>query len=93
MKLYRFRYSPYARKVQILFDQAALIKNAQRLLAPTLRTLAACEFLFGAAPTLADAGLYGLCKMLEEADPALLPRVAEALPPYLRRVEAHAKRA
>src|SRR5262249_17856085 len=58
-------------------DQATLIAKARRLLEPTLRTLAARDFLFGADPTLADAALYGVCKMLEEADPKLLPRVAE----------------
>jgi glutathione S-transferase len=71
-------------------DQAQLIERARRLLEPTLRTLAARPFLFGDAPTLADAALYGLCAMLEEADPKLLARVAEGLVPFARRLEARA---
>jgi glutathione S-transferase len=68
-------------------EQPGLVAKAQRLLAPTLRTLAARDFLFGDAPTLADAALYGVCKMLEEADARLLPRIAEPLVPFMRRVE------
>lgn len=71
--------------------QPQLIERVRRLLAPSLKTLAARPFLFGDTPTLADAALYGNCKMLEEADPQLLPRVAEALVPFARRVEAFAK--
>ncbi|MCL2450746.1 MAG: glutathione S-transferase C-terminal domain-containing protein [Polyangiaceae bacterium] len=59
-----------------------------RLLAPTLSTLVARPFLFGDAPTLADAALYGCCKMLEEADPRLLARVAEPLVSFVRRIES-----
>jgi glutathione S-transferase len=65
-----------------------LIADARHLLAPSLKTLAARPFLFGDEPTLADASLYGTCKMLEEADPTLLARVAEALVPFSRRLEA-----
>jgi glutathione S-transferase len=68
-------------------DQPHLVEKARRLLAPTLRTLGARPFLFGDAPTLADAALYGCCKMFEEADPRLLSRVAEPLVAYVRRVE------
>jgi glutathione S-transferase len=68
-------------------DREALVRKAQRLLAPTLRTLAAREFLFGTSPTLADAALYGVCAMLEEADPRLIARVAEPLVPFMRRLE------
>lgn len=74
-------------------DRPKLLADAQRLLAPTLKTLAARPFLFGDAPTLADAGLYGLAKMIEEVDPALLASVAEPLAPFMRRVERHAARA
>jgi glutathione S-transferase len=73
-------------------DQAQLIAKAQRLLAPSLRTLSQRDFLFGAAPTLADAALYGMLIMLQESDSSLVTRVAEPLAPYLRRVEAAAKR-
>jgi glutathione S-transferase len=69
-------------------DQDALVARARRLLGPTLKTLASQPFLFGAGPTLADAALYGNCAMLQEADPALLPRVADALPGFVGRVDA-----
>lgn len=71
-------------------DQPALIAKAQALLVPTLRTLAARPFLFGEAPTLADASLYGVCAMLEEAEAGLLDRVAEPLTGFMRRLEASA---
>jgi glutathione S-transferase len=68
-------------------DQPALIARAQRLLAPTLSTLARQPFLFGDRPTFADAALYGACMVVEEADRALLPRIAPTLETYCRRVE------
>jgi glutathione S-transferase len=74
-------------------DRPRLLAAAQRLLEPTLQTLAVRPFLFGDAPTLADAALYGVAKMIDEVDPALLARVAEPLAPFLRRVEAEAARA
>jgi glutathione S-transferase len=74
-------------------NQATLVDRARHLLAPSLKTIAARPFLFGDAPTLADAALYGLCKMLEEATPVLLPRVAEELVPFVRRLEAWAAKA
>jgi glutathione S-transferase len=73
-----------------LAGRAELVACAQRLLAPTLETLARRPFLFGDEPTLADAALYGNCVMLEEGDTRLLPQVSSALGPYLRRLEAHA---
>jgi glutathione S-transferase len=71
-------------------DEELLLAKARRLLEPTLRTLAMRDFLFGDSPTLADAALYGVLVMLEEADPKLLLRLAEPLVAYLRRVEARA---
>ena len=71
-------------------DRERLIAGARRLLAPTLATLERRAFLFGEQPTLADAALYGNCVMLDEVDPALLPRLSGALPPWLRRLEAAA---
>jgi glutathione S-transferase len=68
-------------------DRASLVARARHLLAPTLKTLAAKPYLFGDAPTLADAGLYGQCAMLEEADKTLLTHVAEELVPFMRRLE------
>ncbi len=68
-----------------------LVAQAKRLLAPTLATLAERAFLFGDAPTLADAALYGNCAMLEEGDERLLPLISPELRPYLRRLEAYSK--
>ncbi len=73
-----------------LRDQPQLMAKARHLLAPTLATLAARPFLLGDAPSLADASLYGNCKMLEEADPTLLARVCEPLVAFSRRLEAAA---
>jgi glutathione S-transferase len=71
-------------------EQATLVAQARRLLAPTLKTLASRPFLFGGDPTLADAALYGLCKMLEEGHSALLPKLAEPLVAFARRLEQRA---
>ena len=71
-------------------DRDQLVQKARKLLAPTLTTLASRKFLFGDAPTLADAALYGVCKMLDEADSHLLPQVADGLVPFLQRVERFA---
>jgi glutathione S-transferase len=67
-----------------------LVRKARTLLAPTLLTLASRKFLFGETPTLADAALYGVCKMLDEADPQLLPQVAESLGPFMQGIERFA---
>jgi glutathione S-transferase len=71
-----------------LRDRDGLIARARKLLAPTLRTLEARPFLFGDAPTLADAALYGQCAMLDESEAGLLARVDPALVAFARRVEA-----
>lgn len=68
--------------------RSELVTRAQRLLAPTLATLEARGFLFGDAPTLADAALYGCAAMLEEANPTWLREVSPELPAFMRRVEA-----
>jgi glutathione S-transferase len=68
-------------------DRDSLVERGRRLLAPTFKTLAARPFLFGDAPTLADAALYGLCAMLVEADAPLLSRVGEPLAPFMRRLD------
>jgi len=73
-------------------DRDGLLARARRLLAPTVTTLGKQPFLFGAGPTLADAVLYGVCAMLEAANPELVGRLDPSLPPYLRRVEAAAPR-
>lgn len=69
-------------------DRTSLVARAQRLLAPTLATLDAQPFLFGKAPTLADAALYGEGAMLEAASPALLEQVSPKLAAFMRRLEA-----
>ena len=71
-----------------LAQRPELIAKGRHLLAPTLSTLEKSPFLFGQAPTLADAALYGLCAMLEESDPALLPQVSPGLVSFARRLEA-----
>jgi glutathione S-transferase len=76
-----------------LRERPALMQKAQRLLRPTLETLAARGFLFSDSPTLADAALYGLCAMLEEADRKLLAQIGESLPAFARRVERAAQAA
>ncbi len=70
-------------------NRDALVARARHLLAPTLKTLEARPFLFGDAPTLADAALYGQCAMLE-AGGALLERVSPKLAPFMRRLEQSA---
>lgn len=71
-------------------EQPALLAKARHLLAPSLSTLEQTPFLFGEAPTLADAALYGNCAMLEEASPQLLPEVSPTLVAFSRRLEAAA---
>jgi glutathione S-transferase len=73
-----------------LADRDNLIRRGQRLLAPSLATLAEVGFLFGKQATLADAALYGCCAMLKAADPELLTRISSQLPGYMERVEAQA---
>lgn len=68
-----------------LRDRDALLARAAKLLAPSLRTLQRRPFLFGDAPTLADAALYGNCLMLQESDETLLPRISPELAPFLQR--------
>lgn len=69
-------------------EQASLIERARTLLAPSSQTLEQVPFLFGAAPTLADAALYGNLAMLQEADATLPARLAPALEAYMSRLEA-----
>jgi glutathione S-transferase len=71
-------------------DREGLLARGRRLLAPSVSTLERRPFLFGEAPTLADAALYGLLAMLAEADAALVDACAPSLPAYMRRLEAAA---
>ncbi|WP_437873765.1 glutathione S-transferase family protein [Sorangium sp. So ce363] len=68
-------------------DTPALLDRARTLLSPTVRTLQRAPFLFGEAPSLADAALYGNLAMLFEADRALPGALAAELPGYMSRLE------
>jgi glutathione S-transferase len=68
-------------------ERARLVARAAELLQPTLKTLATQAFLFGKRPTMADAALYGPFAMLRVADPALPAQVAEAIVPWMTRLE------
>lgn len=68
-------------------DRSGLLARAQRLLEPSVLTLARQPFLFGAKPTLADAALYGVLTMVEEANPELVGACGVPFPAYLRSVE------
>jgi glutathione S-transferase len=68
-----------------------LVARAAELLEPSRETLARRPFLFGDAPTLADAALYGQLVMLEFVDPKLPARLGAGLPGWMRRLEAEAK--
>jgi glutathione S-transferase len=67
-------------------ERAQLMARARRLLAPSFSTLAKRPFLFGDAPTLADAALHGQTMMLHEAAPALLAELAPDLAEHGRRI-------
>ncbi len=70
-----------------LREQPALIEKARALLAPSLSTLTKQPYLFGNTPTLADAALYGVCIMLQEADAKLLPQISPHLIAFTQRLE------
>jgi glutathione S-transferase len=56
-------------------------------LAPTARTLARVPFVFGDAPTLADAALYGQLCMLSGAAPARVAALDPALLAWMERLQ------
>jgi glutathione S-transferase len=68
-------------------DQDQLIARASAMLEPTARTLALQPFVFGAAPTLADAALYGEFAMLIAVKPALIERFAPPFAAWIRRMD------
>lgn len=72
-----------------LRERDVLVARARKLLAPSLRTLTQRPFLFGDAPTVADAALLGNCLMLQEADPSLLPSLAPELVAFVERASAY----
>lgn len=59
----------------------------EALLAPTLKTLRSQPFVFGQAPTLADAALYGECAMIA-LDRARLSRLGTDLRAWMDRMGA-----
>ncbi len=69
-------------------DRPALAARGRALLAPSAATLAARPFLFGDAPTLADAALYGNLAMLATADRELPGALGTPLPAFMARLEA-----
>ncbi|MFM2419396.1 MAG: hypothetical protein RL385_4119 [Pseudomonadota bacterium] len=60
-------------------ERDELIARGRHLLAPSFATLREQPFLFGTAPTLADAALHGLALMLEAAHPPLVAAVGDEL--------------
>jgi glutathione S-transferase len=67
-------------------EREKLAARARRLLEPSFGTLQKRRFLFGEAPTLADAALHGQTLMLQEASPALLAELFPELSEHGRRV-------
>ena len=70
-----------------IFPRGKVCRNLSAMLSPTVRTLGSQPFLFGAAPTLADAALYGQFAMLHAADPALLARFSPTITAWITRLE------
>lgn len=67
-------------------ERPELISRGRRLLAPSVATLRRQPFLFGAAPTLADAALFGNLAMLEAAEESLPAALGPELPAFMQRV-------
>ena len=65
----------------------ALLERSRAALAPSERTLAACPFLFGREPTLADASLWGQVAMVRFAG-IPLAALGASLPAWASRLEA-----
>lgn len=78
---------------QWLRDRERLIARAVKLLEPSFSTLSKQRFLFGDAPTLADAALHGQSLMLEAANPELVARVSPALADHAQRMKGYLQRA
>ncbi len=71
---------------------AALTQQARALLAPSAETLSRRPFLFGDAPTLADAALHGQCAMLRVVDSTMPAVLAPALGDWFARMDAAVRR-
>ncbi len=72
-------------------NKGDLVAKARNQLKPTLHTLDEQEFIFGSAPTLADAALYGLIKMVDISDGDLVTDIAPELGLWKDRLETVAK--
>lgn len=72
-------------------DRGQLLERARGLLSASSSTLEQVPFLFGRAPTLADAALYGNLVALRDADETLLTALGRAFGPYMARLEAAAQ--
>ena len=68
-------------------NRATLIKKAQEMLTPSFKTLRQRPFLFGDAPTLADAALYGEYVMLKTADAELCNEISPDFEKWAVRLE------
>lgn len=68
-------------------DHDALIARAQEMTQPTLRTLGKQPFLFGDAPSLADAALFGQFAMLRVADSTLPGKIHPRFASWMTAVE------
>jgi glutathione S-transferase len=69
-------------------DADGLFDRLVELLAPSVATLGERPFLFGAAPSIADAALYGQLVMLEYGAPDRVAALAPTLLAWKRRLEA-----
>lgn len=68
-------------------DFEQLAARMQELLAPSAATLASRPFLFGDAPTIADAALYGQIVMMEFGKPDFVATLPPALLAWRMRLE------
>jgi glutathione S-transferase len=73
-------------------EQDSLLVRGLEILTPTLTTLGLQPFLFGEAPTLADAALYGQCVMVEAGGPGLAA-LGSSLTAWKKRLGTHRSRA
>jgi glutathione S-transferase len=73
-------------------ERDSIAGRAAALLAPVARTLSARPFVLGAAPTLADAALYGQLAMVAWAEPAWPGGLAGPLAAWFERVSGRVAR-
>jgi glutathione S-transferase len=68
-------------------EHEALVRRAAEAIEPTIQTLKHQAFVFGEAPTLADAALYGQFMMLKVANAEFPGKVAKAIVPWMQKLE------